>query len=565
MSHSSDAPVSTAAEHPPGPDNGEAPLPSAAPPSRMKLDRLRKLHHDFQEIRDEVEATGLQLVPEGPDISWPAIVGMRLRLLEDVDVRCFVLRLARTISADYADAVVVVRARPGAVGKLRRVFEHDVPVFEIPCPWGIGAAARALSDALRDLLPRPAYAVLDLADFGARSQLVERALGVHDLRPFKRRMIELVPNVTVAPDPVPGWDPVYVHQLGAPAPRPEPGSKSLASWAKNWLLGDNKPQGGLPYPDKLHPMRMCRVHFSQLTGDFAAGKSDPVSWSRMARAVTDRLVGLAFGGSGAWGYAVIPMLEAMKELEIPIDYVAGVSSGSVMGAYFSTFGMDGCRLVRKRSKLLTATVSASFLSPWFLQAGVGWDLGATRLQDLEVIFLPVASNVSTNRPEWIKEGPVAWGVRAASSAPGGFGPTVVPGGQFVDGAITDNVPVTLLERMGARFIVAVNAIPAPRDSPPPPQGSLVRDAVRTLNPLQRLANFQRSFALMVHDVGKYEMTGATVYYNAPKQRLPLMRTLCFYDADKIVEQVKHDGEFAYAVADLRQKWGLLKSPRRATA
>ena len=567
MSAFDDTPQADTPDSPVGATGPVDPASAGGPVDEQdSLHRLRLLQHQYFELEKEVRQSGFSMLPEEPGVSWPAVVGLRLRLLQPVQMRGFLLRLGRTILEDFGDSLVVLRAVPGGSGPpVSITSDAGVPILSVATPWGNAEAALVLAERIRDLLPRPSCVLLDLADYGANAIAIQSHLGEAKLGPYQRRLVVLAPINAEFPRTVPGWTSVHVHQLRSTPPAPEPGLGKLASWAKDWAFGANKPQGGAAYPAEHHPTYGCRVHFSQLEGDLADGKADPVSWSRLGRAVTDRLVGLAFGGSGAWGYAVLPMVREMFKLGIPIDYVAGVSSGSVMGAYLAAYGEAGCDLVEKRCGTLTATVTASFLSPWFLQAGVGYDMGALTLQELEVMFLPVASNVSKARPEWIEEGPVAWGVRASGSAPGGFGPTIVPDGQYVDGAITDNVPVTLLQRFGARFIVAVNAIPAPLDSPPPAGRGLVRGALRALNPLQRVLNFQTSFALMVHDVGDYEMNGSAVYYDAPQEFAPLLRTLSFFRASEIIDKVRTDSGFAVAVADMRERWGLLSSPRRACA
>ena len=50
--------------------------------------------------------------------------------------------------------------------------------------------------------------------------------------------------------------------------------------------------------------------------------------------LTNTSVGLVLGGGGARGLAHIGMIRAIIDAGIPIDQVAGVSSGSFMGALY---------------------------------------------------------------------------------------------------------------------------------------------------------------------------------------------------------------------------------------
>ena len=45
-------------------------------------------------------------------------------------------------------------------------------------------------------------------------------------------------------------------------------------------------------------------------------------------------VGLVLSGGGAKGLAHIGVLKALEENEIPVDYVAGTSMGSIIGALY---------------------------------------------------------------------------------------------------------------------------------------------------------------------------------------------------------------------------------------
>lgn len=55
-------------------------------------------------------------------------------------------------------------------------------------------------------------------------------------------------------------------------------------------------------------------------------------FSRLARWLTGKSVGLVLGGGGARGAAHVGMIKAIQEAGIPIDMVGGVSIGAFMGA-----------------------------------------------------------------------------------------------------------------------------------------------------------------------------------------------------------------------------------------
>ena len=58
--------------------------------------------------------------------------------------------------------------------------------------------------------------------------------------------------------------------------------------------------------------------------------NDENDFSRIARIIANKSIGLAFGGGGARGLAHIGAYKALLENGIPIDIVCGTSAGSMM-------------------------------------------------------------------------------------------------------------------------------------------------------------------------------------------------------------------------------------------
>ena len=61
-------------------------------------------------------------------------------------------------------------------------------------------------------------------------------------------------------------------------------------------------------------------------------------------------IGLALSGGGARGGAHIGVLLALRELGIPIDYIAGTSMGSVIGGFYAS-GLDEGELEKLAGEL----------------------------------------------------------------------------------------------------------------------------------------------------------------------------------------------------------------------
>ena len=86
-------------------------------------------------------------------------------------------------------------------------------------------------------------------------------------------------------------------------------------------------------PDKMLSRRNPRKlmdHYSRLREE-GVKPSVHSDFSRLARMIRGCSVGLVLGGGGARGCSHVGMIKAILEAGIPIDRVAGVSIGSLMG------------------------------------------------------------------------------------------------------------------------------------------------------------------------------------------------------------------------------------------
>lgn len=179
-------------------------------------------------------------------------------------------------------------------------------------------------------------------------------------------------------------------------------------------------------------------------------------------------VGLALGGGAAWGLAHIGVLEVLQRERIPIDMIAGTSFGGLVGA-FCARGQD-CSLLRDMAvkinlmKMLSLADLAIPKSGLFggkavinlLQKMMGSDI---EFDDLPIPLSLVATDIITGEEVVIDQGSVLEGVRATISIPGIFTVAKWQDRYLVDGGLVNPVPVSVLKKMGADFIIAVNVIP----------------------------------------------------------------------------------------------------------
>ncbi|MFB3104447.1 MAG: patatin-like phospholipase family protein [Pseudomonadales bacterium] len=232
------------------------------------------------------------------------------------------------------------------------------------------------------------------------------------------------------------------------------------------------------------------VFFVVFSSPFVAGAACP-----KGEEIKRPKIGLVLGGGGARGAAHIGVIKRLEELNIPIDYVAGTSMGSLVGALYAT-GMNADELDRTIRSLEWADLfndnvrrtdrpfrrkrddDLSLFGPKF---GVGRDstllprgaisgqkisflfesLVHDRVQvddfdDLPVPFRAVAADIATGRVVVLDSGNLALAMRASMSVPGVFDPVELNGHLLVDGGIVNNVPVDVVRTMGADRLIVVD-------------------------------------------------------------------------------------------------------------
>ena len=205
-------------------------------------------------------------------------------------------------------------------------------------------------------------------------------------------------------------------------------------------------------------------------------------------------VGLVLSGGGAKGFAHIGVLKMLDKEGIKVDYITGTSMGCIIGALYAIgySGEDIEKMVLEENwtKLFNDRpireyipmyekdeseryVGAFSLSPGksFLPTGImsGQKLYTlfTRLtwnyqnvKDFRKLPIPlacIATNLENGDIIILDKGNIAEAMRASMSIPTIFSPVELDGHLLVDGGIVDNLPIREARKMGADFVIAVDA------------------------------------------------------------------------------------------------------------
>lgn len=205
-------------------------------------------------------------------------------------------------------------------------------------------------------------------------------------------------------------------------------------------------------------------------------------------------IGLALGGGGAKGGAHLGVLKVLERENIPIDYIAGTSIGSIIGGFYAlgysaddiaekmqsihweegysdtiprqslpyrlkqrdqfnvplNIGHQGYR-IKTPSGLLYGQKASMLLRDAF-----GNIASFASFDDLPIPYRAIATDLSTNAAVILDRGDLLMSMRASSNVPGILAPVQYDGKLLVDGGMANNLPVDIVKRMGADIIIAID-------------------------------------------------------------------------------------------------------------
>ncbi|HLL77747.1 MAG TPA: patatin-like phospholipase family protein, partial [Pyrinomonadaceae bacterium] len=163
-------------------------------------------------------------------------------------------------------------------------------------------------------------------------------------------------------------------------------------------------------------------------------------------------VGLALSGGAARGAAHVGVLRVFEEHGIPVDCIAGTSAGSLVGgAYAAGFKLDELEefalQMRWRDFGRVTLSKRGVQSNARLEEFIRSRFPAARFEDLAIPFAAVAADLRTGAAVVLKEGDLAFAIRASCAVPGWYVPVAdEEGRQLVDGGIVANLPVRALRK-----------------------------------------------------------------------------------------------------------------------
>jgi NTE family protein len=175
-------------------------------------------------------------------------------------------------------------------------------------------------------------------------------------------------------------------------------------------------------------------------------------------------LGVALSGGTAKSVAHVGVLKALAEANIPISYITGTSGGSMVAAMYASgmpvSSLESVATTMSWRKLVTIRLTRlGFISSQRIEEFVEELIGPLTFPELKVPCAIPATNLVTGERRIFMEGSVARAVRASCSIPQIYLPVEIEGEYYVDGGLSEYLPIDALRELGCAFTVASNLAP----------------------------------------------------------------------------------------------------------
>lgn len=206
-------------------------------------------------------------------------------------------------------------------------------------------------------------------------------------------------------------------------------------------------------------------------------------------------IGVVLSGGGARGIAHIGVLRVLEKYQIPIDYIGGTSFGALIAAFYAS-GYDSYQIekiikdVNWKTTLFAPQSRQQYyfytrkskeenlikvrFKNWRLRIPGSISSSQTILNSLAFYFtrpnyisngnflklkIPLfisATDIVSGKNKTFMQGDLIKVLQASLSAPFLFTPVEIDSDLYIDGGITNNLPISTMKEMGANIIIASN-------------------------------------------------------------------------------------------------------------
>jgi len=167
--------------------------------------------------------------------------------------------------------------------------------------------------------------------------------------------------------------------------------------------------------------------------------------------------GLVLSGGGARGIAHIGVIKAFEERNISFDCVSGTSAGAIIGSlYAHGYSADEMLAIIQDAKVLKYFRPALNLKGFMKMDGIGEMLlkylPESSFSSLKRELTVAATDINLGETHYFESGDLVKAVMASSCIPIIFTHIKIDGVSYVDGGITNNMPIEPIKEK-CQFIV----------------------------------------------------------------------------------------------------------------
>jgi NTE family protein len=160
--------------------------------------------------------------------------------------------------------------------------------------------------------------------------------------------------------------------------------------------------------------------------------------------------GFVLSGGAARGVAHLGIMQALEEVGIFPDVISGTSAGAIAGVLradgYTPFEiLELLSDTRLLNFVRPANFTKGFLSLGGMENVLKECLTSRTFEELKIPLYVCATNFNSGEPEYFHEGELVQRILASASIPVMFTPTLINKQVYVDGGITDNLPVAPLQ------------------------------------------------------------------------------------------------------------------------
>jgi NTE family protein len=174
-------------------------------------------------------------------------------------------------------------------------------------------------------------------------------------------------------------------------------------------------------------------------------------------------IGIALSGGAARGFAHIGVLQTLLAHGLKPEIVTGTSMGAVIGGCYAAGQLEATAewarsLTRRRmlGYLDVRLAGSGLINGTRLARQLEKTIGRVKIEELEVQFAAVATEIETGHEVWLTRGRLLEALRASYALPGIFPPVRIGGRWLLDGALVNPVPVSAARALDARLVIGVN-------------------------------------------------------------------------------------------------------------